>query len=153
MEEPNPDFSAEKEEKQQKQVSEKIKKYVERIDKGEVTKIKISLAESKVRIRKNERRNTLKIHINLSKEESESVQNFIKILKPDGISDEEMIKSIFMAGVVNLQEKVDADIKKWKEENPEEVQEPLEKVREEGIEIPEDFVEVSSLNLSSVEVK
>jgi pantothenate kinase type III len=84
--------------------------------------LNLSLKNSKVRIRektKNGDIRKMKIHIDLSKEESEGYKSFMDLVKPEELNEQEFIKIIFLKGVEAVNQQLTAEAKKYFEQNPE----------------------------------
>jgi len=84
--------------------------------------LNLSLKNSKVRIRektKNGEIRKMKIHIDLSKEESEGYKSFMELVKPDELNEQEFVKIIFLKGVEAVNQQLSAEAKKYFEQHPE----------------------------------
>jgi len=87
------------------------------------------------------KRDRMKINFKLSKEESEAYSNFKNQTKPDQISEDQFLKSIFFLGITTLEANISKKIQNELEKMDEDVS--LEVPEEDG---PEESVEVSAEN-------
>lgn len=63
----------------------------------------------------------MKIHIDLNKDEAEAYKNFADMSKPNGITDNDFMKTIFMMGWEALHMKLAETVKRYALENKEEL--------------------------------
>lgn len=82
--------------------------------------IKLNINDWKLRIR-SDRKNRMKIHIDLNQEEAEAYKNFAEMSKPNGVTDNDFIKTIFMMGWEALHMKLAETVKRYALENKEEL--------------------------------
>jgi len=83
------------------------------------------------KVRINERRNgRMQLRFNLDKDEALGFKGFTEMVKPEHVSEEVFIKSIFLQGVRAMQEQLAELVKQYAEANPDE----LEKM---GVEVVE----------------
>ncbi len=74
------------------------------------------------RLRIDERsRNRMKIQIKLSKDEAEAFKNFSQMVKPEEISDDDFMKTVFVAGCETLNRQLQELVQKYAIENQEEL--------------------------------
>lgn len=72
----------------------------------------------------------MKITIKLSADQSESVKNFMGVVKPEGVAEEDFYKTVFYTGLQAMNDQLVAMTKAYAEENAEEL-------ASEGIEVVE----------------
>ena len=63
----------------------------------------------------------MKIHIDLNQEEAEAYKNFAEMSKPNGVTDNDFIKTIFMMGWEALHMKLAETVKRYALENKDEL--------------------------------
>mgnify|MGYP003625233477 FL=1 len=94
-------------------------------------------------------RDRMKLQIKLSKVEAESFKNFMDVVKPDEISEDDFLKGVFKIGVEEMETRLVDAVKKHAEENDidlEKMAEEMEQMPEGGIELEVPVVgEVSQL--------
>jgi len=74
------------------------------------------------RFRIDERsRNRMKIQIKLSKDEAEAFKNFSTVVKPEEISDDDFMKTIFVTGCEALNNQLNQMVQQYAEANKEEL--------------------------------
>jgi uncharacterized protein (DUF342 family) len=74
------------------------------------------------RLRIDERsRNRMKIQIKLSKDEAEAFKNFSQMVKPEEVSDDDFMKTVFVAGCEALNRQLQQLVQKYAVENREEL--------------------------------
>jgi uncharacterized protein (DUF342 family) len=74
------------------------------------------------RLRIDERsRNRMKIQIKLSKDEAEAFKNFSQMVKPEEVSDDDFMKTVFVAGCEALNRQLQQLVQKYAVENQEEL--------------------------------
>jgi len=66
---------------------------------------------------KERTRDRMKLQIKLSKEEASAFKNFMEMVKPPDISEEDFLKGIFKIGVETMEAKLLEAVKKHAEEN------------------------------------
>lgn len=70
------------------------------------------------RFRIDERsRNRMKIQIKLSKDEAEAFKNFSNVVKPEEISDDDFMKTIFVTGCEALNQQLSHMVQQYAKEN------------------------------------
>lgn len=75
------------------------------------------------RFRIDERsRNRMKIQIKLSKDEAEAFKNFSNVVKPEEISDDDFMKTIFVTGCEALNQQLAQMVQQYAKENQEELE-------------------------------
>ena len=86
----------------------------------EQTSIKLDV--NKWRIRIDERsRNRMKLQVKLSKDEAIAYKNFADVCKPQEITDEDFIKTVFVTGIESLNKQLSEMVQKYASENKEEL--------------------------------
>ena len=65
---------------------------------GDQTKIKIDVDAWKIKVRER-RNNRMRLQINLSKDEAIAFKNFASVCKPEEVSDEDFLKTVFLTGI------------------------------------------------------
>ena len=86
----------------------------------EQTSIKLDV--NKWRIRIDERsRNRMKLQVKLSKDEAIAYKNFADVCKPQEITDEDFIKTVFVTGIETLNHQLSDMVQKYASENKEEL--------------------------------
>ena len=65
--------------------------------------IKLDFDSWNIKITENDRRNVLKLYVNLNKEESMAFKNFMSTVKPDNVTENQFIKAIFSLGVESME--------------------------------------------------
>jgi hypothetical protein len=74
------------------------------------------------RFRIDERsRNRMKIQIKLSKDEAEAFKNFSSLVKPQEISDDDFMKTVFVTGCEALNQQLSNLVQQYAKENQEEL--------------------------------
>ena len=69
-------------------------------------------------IKKTERtRNRMKLQIKLSKEEAQAFKNFMTMVKPNEVSEDDFMKGIFKIGIETMEQKLLEAVKQHAEEN------------------------------------
>ena len=63
----------------------------------------------------------MKINIKLSKDEAEAFKNFTSVVKPDEISDDDFMKTIFVTGCEALNQQLSNMVQQYAKENQEEL--------------------------------
>ena len=87
---------------------------------AETTNIKLDV--SKWRIRVDQRsRNRIKLQIKLSKDEATAYKNFAEVCKPEEISDDDFLKTVFITGIEALNRQLAEMVSKYAAENKEEL--------------------------------
>ena len=66
-------------------------------------------------------RKRMKINIKLSKDEAEAFKNFATVVKPDEISDDDFMKTIFVTGCEALNAQLSNLVQQYAKENQEEL--------------------------------
>jgi hypothetical protein len=83
----------------------------------------LSLRNSGVRIREKVSNKgivrKMKIYIDLSKEEAEGYKSFMEMIKPESLSEQDFIKTIFLKGVEAVNTQITEEAKKYFSEHPE----------------------------------
>jgi|TARA_R100001530_G_scaffold132756_1_gene105459 hypothetical protein len=79
-------------------------------------KIKLDIAAWKINIEQR-RRNRMKFTVKMGKDESEAFKNFMEQLRPDDVSEDNFIRTIFYKGVEKFQEELMENMKSYLEDN------------------------------------
>ncbi len=88
----------------------------------EAEKQSIKLDIQNWRVRVDERsRNRMKIQIKLSKDEAEAFKNFSNLVKPEEISDDDFMKTIFVTGCEALNQQLSQMVQQYAQANQEEL--------------------------------
>lgn len=66
-------------------------------------------------------RNRMKLNIKLSKDEAEAFKNFTNVVKPEEVSDEDFMKTIFVTGCEALNQQLNAMVQQYAKANQEEL--------------------------------
>ena len=82
--------------------------------------IKVNFDNWKIRIDERSK-GRMKLQIKLSKEEAEAYKNFSQICKPNDVSDDQFVKSIFVTGYEALNRELSQLVQKFALENQEEL--------------------------------
>ena len=86
----------------------------------ETESIKLDIQNWRFRIDERSR-NRMKINIKLSKDEAEAYKNFATSIKPDGLSDQDFMKTIFFKGCETLHAELQGLMQRFAVENQEEL--------------------------------
>jgi uncharacterized alpha/beta hydrolase family protein len=86
----------------------------------ETTNIKLDVSQWRIRIDER-KRNRMKLQIKLSKDEAIAFKNFASVCKPEDISDDDFIKTVFVTGIEALNNQLSAMVQKYAAENKEEL--------------------------------
>jgi len=86
----------------------------------EQTNIKIDVSKWNIRIDER-KRNRMKLQIKLSKDEAQAFKNFSDVCKPQDITDDEFIKTVFVTGIESLNQQLSDMVQKYAKENQEEL--------------------------------
>jgi hypothetical protein len=82
--------------------------------------IKFNLETWKIRVR-DRSNNRMKLHINLNKDEAVAFKNFSDICKPDEVAQADFMKTIFLTGIEAMNQQLADLVRKYAEENKEEL--------------------------------
>mgnify|MGYP003642190465 FL=1 len=82
--------------------------------------IKFNLETWKIRIR-DRSNNRMKLHINLDKDEATAFKNFSDICKPEEVANSDFMKTIFLTGIEAMNQQLADLVRKYAEENKEEL--------------------------------
>ena len=80
------------------------------------TTVDINLADWSVELRERTR-NRMKLQIKLNKIEAQAFKNFAEVVKPDEISSEDFLKSIFKIGLEEMENRLMSAVEKHAEDN------------------------------------
>lgn len=83
--------------------------------------VKLNLESWKIRINENPRRNTMKIYIDLNKDESIAFKNFMMVVKPEEVGQRDFMRHIFFEGIEALKNKLVEGAKEYAEQHKEEL--------------------------------
>ena len=82
--------------------------------------IKLDIQNWRLRIDQRSR-NRMKIQIKLSKDEAEAFKNFSSVIKPEEVSDDDFMKTIFVTGCEALNQQLNQMVQQYAEANKEEL--------------------------------
>tara|TARA_R110001583_G_scaffold12923_2_gene56581 strand:+ start:221 stop:622 length:402 start_codon:yes stop_codon:yes gene_type:complete len=86
----------------------------------EQTNIKLDVSKWNIRI-DHRKRNRMKLQIKLSKDEALAFKNFTDVCKPQEITDDEFIKTVFITGIESLNQQLSDMVQKYAKENQDEL--------------------------------
>jgi len=86
----------------------------------EQTNIKLDVSKWNIRIDER-KRNRMKLQIKLSKDEAQAFKNFSDVCKPQEITDDAFIKTVFVTGIESLNQQLSEMVQKYAKENQEEL--------------------------------
>jgi len=86
----------------------------------EQTSIKLDVSQWRIRIDERSR-NRMKLQVKLSKDEAIAYKNFAEVCKPQEITDEDFIKTVFVTGIESLNKQLSEMVQKYASENKEEL--------------------------------
>lgn len=84
------------------------------------TSIKLDVDAWKIRIDERSR-NRMKLQIKLSNDEAQAYKNFAEVCKPQDISDDAFMKTVFITGIEALNKQLAEMVQKYAKENVEEL--------------------------------
>ena len=87
---------------------------------AENTNIKLDVSQWRIRI-DDRNRNRMKLQIKLSKDEATAFKNFASVCKPEEISDDDFIKTVFVTGIEALNRQLAQMVQQYASENKEEL--------------------------------
>jgi len=87
---------------------------------AENTNIKLDVSQWRIRIDERNR-NRMKLQIKLSKDEAMAFKNFASVCKPEEISDDDFIKTVFVTGIEALNKQLAEMVSQYAAENKEEL--------------------------------
>lgn len=86
----------------------------------DTTQIKLDVSQWRVRIDERSR-NRMKLQIKLSKDEAVAYKNFADVCKPEDVSDDAFLKTVFITGIESLNRQLSDMVQKYASENKEEL--------------------------------
>ena len=86
----------------------------------EQTNIKLEVSKWNIRIDER-KRNRMKLQIKLSKDEAQAFKNFSDVCKPQEITDDEFIKTVFVTGIESLNQQLSEMVQRYAKENQDEL--------------------------------
>jgi len=86
----------------------------------EQTSIKLDVSQWRIRIDERSK-NRMKLQVKLSKDEAIAYKNFADVCKPQEITDEDFIKTVFVTGIETLNQQLSDMVQKYASENKEEL--------------------------------
>ena len=86
----------------------------------QIQSIKLDIKNWRLRV-DDRSRNRMKIQIKLSKDEAEAFKNFSTMVKPEEVSDDDFMKTVFVAGCEALNQQLQQLVQKYAMENQEEL--------------------------------
>ena len=90
------------------------------MDSKQTNNIKLDINQWKVRIDERSR-DRMKLQVKLSKDEAIAFKNFADVCKPQEVSMDDFVKTIFLTGVESLNAKLAELVRKYAVENKEEL--------------------------------
>ena len=87
---------------------------------AETTNIKLDVSQWRIRVDERSR-NRMKLQIKLSKDEATAFKNFADVCKPEEISDDDFLKTVFITGIEALNRQLAEMVSKYAAENKEEL--------------------------------
>jgi pantothenate kinase type III len=88
---------------------------------AEKQNIKLDIQNWRIRIDERSR-NRMKIQIKLSKDEAEAFKNFSNLVKPEEISDDDFMKTVFVTGCEALNQQLSQMVQQYAKENQAELE-------------------------------
>jgi hypothetical protein len=85
------------------------------------TRIRIDVDSWKIKTRER-RNNRMRLQINLSKDEALAFKNFAAVCKPEEVSDEDFMKTVFLTGIESLNQQLADLVQKYAKENKAELE-------------------------------
>ena len=82
--------------------------------------IKFDVNSWKIKVRER-RNNRMRLQINLNKDEAQAYKNFGAVCQPEGVSDNDFLKTIFLTGIEAMNRELADLVKKYAKENKEEL--------------------------------
>ena len=82
--------------------------------------IKFDFNSWKIKVRER-RNNRMRLQINLDKDEALAYKNFAEVCKPEEVTDSDFMKTIFLTGVESLNQQLAEMVRKYADENREEL--------------------------------
>jgi len=86
----------------------------------EQTNIRLDVSQWKIRIDERSK-NRMKLQIKLSKDEALAFKNFADVCKPQDVTDDQFIKTVFVTGIEALNQQLSDMVQKYASENKEEL--------------------------------
>jgi hypothetical protein len=86
----------------------------------EQTSIKLDVSQWRIRIDERSK-NRMKLQVKLSKDEAIAYKNFADVCKPQEITDEDFIKTVFVTGIESLNKQLSDMVQKYALENKDEL--------------------------------
>ena len=87
---------------------------------AETTHIKLDVSQWRIRVDERSR-NRMKLQIKLSKDEATAFKNFAGVCKPEEISDDDFLKTVFITGIEALNRQLAEMVSQYATENKEEL--------------------------------
>jgi hypothetical protein len=84
------------------------------------TKIKIDVNNWNIKVRER-RNNRMRLQINLNKDEAVAFKNFAEVCKPEEITDDDFLKTVFITGIEAMNKQLAELVQKYAQENKEEL--------------------------------
>ena len=106
------------------------------MSKTDAQKIKIDLSDWSINLQKRSR-DRMKLQIKLNKLEAQAFKNFAEVVKPDEISDEDFLKSVFKMGLEEMENRLMSAVEKHAEEHNIDMASLRNQTPGEGVEIDE----------------
>ena len=86
----------------------------------EQTSIKLDVSQWRIRVDERSK-NRMKLQIKLSKDEAIAYKNFAGVVKPQEITDDDFMKTVFVTGIEALNKQLSEMVQKYASENKEEL--------------------------------
>ena len=86
----------------------------------EQTSIKLDVSQWRIRVDERSK-NRMKLQIKLSKDEAIAYKNFAGVVKPQEITDDDFMKTVFVTGIETLNKQLSEMVQKYASENKEEL--------------------------------
>ena len=74
----------------------------------------------------------MKLQVKLNKEEAQAFRNFLEMVKPPEVSEDDFLKGIFKIGVETMEEKLMAALHEHAEKNDIDLEQAMKEVEEEA---------------------
>ena len=84
------------------------------------TSIRLDVDSWKIKVRER-RNNRMRLQINLSKDEALAYKNFTDVCKPDGITDDQFLKTVFITGIEAMNKQLADLVQEYAKANKEEL--------------------------------
>ena len=101
--------------------------------------IKLNVESWKIK-QEDRSRGRMKFQIKLNKNETQSFKVFTETVKPDEVSQDDFVKSIFLTGIESMNQKIMSMVEEYAKENPEDFKAQLVEMQdlEDSLDVKED---------------